>query len=548
MKEKSKAIRCAIYTRKSSEEGLDQDYNSLHAQRDACAAYVLSQAGEGWTLLPEIYDDGGFSGGTMDRPALKQLLKEIDAGKIDVVIVYKVDRLTRSLTDFSRIVDVLDRSGASFVSVTQAFNTTSSMGRLTLNVLLSFAQFEREVTGERIRDKITASKKLGMWMGGNLALGYLPNGRTLTIEPHEAETVRMIFRRYLELGSVHALRRELEDAGVLSKQWTSKGGSMRGGVPFNRGALFHLLRNRLYLGEVPHKDVSYPGQHAAIVDRELFDAVQARLDETAHKPRTPTPAHVRRAHKGAPLTGLIFDTAGHLMSPVSCPRRNGATYRYYVSRAIQSGAPEKAGACPRVPAPVIEDLIFDRLRRLGRTGAGDAQPDWTDLRPSIQRVEIAPEGLTLTLNASSAEAVGGLDWARERLPVDDDLQLIDEALILKIPVWLVRRGGASVAVGPDGATALQHGGVDAALSSALVRAEAWKRQLLSGEAVSVGSIATAEGLNAYYASRLLRVAFLAPDLKRAILEGRQPAAMNLQAIMTRDLPLAWDAQRALFRG
>lgn len=230
-----RTLRCAIYTRKSTEEGLEQDYNSLHAQRDACAAYVLSQAGEGWTLLPDVYDDGGFSGGNMARPGLKRLLDDVEAGLIDVVVVYKVDRLTRALTDFSRIVDVLDRAGASFVSVTQAFNTTTSMGRLTLNVLLSFAQFEREVTGERIRDKIAASKKLGMWMGGNLPLGYDAAGRTLTINEAEAQTVRWIFRRYLEVGSAHKIVQELEAAGVVSKSWSTKAGVLRGGRRIDRG-------------------------------------------------------------------------------------------------------------------------------------------------------------------------------------------------------------------------------------------------------------------------------------------------------------------------
>ena len=284
MSAKSALRRCAIYTRKSSEEGLEQDFNSLQAQREACEAYVLSQVGEGWRASPQIYDDGGFSGGSMERPALKRLLADIERGGIDVVVVYKVDRLTRALGDFARIVEAFDRRGVSFVSVTQAFNTTTSMGRLTLNVLLSFAQFEREVTGERIRDKIAASKKKGMWMGGRPPLGYEPDGRTLKINPAEADTVRHIFRRYLELGSVHRLRDDLATSGVVSKSWETMRGAVRGGTPFERGALFHLLRNRIYVGEIRHKDVWHPGQHPAILDPELFDAVQAKLGEGAKEP------------------------------------------------------------------------------------------------------------------------------------------------------------------------------------------------------------------------------------------------------------------------
>ncbi len=299
-------LRCAIYTRKSSEEGLEQDFNSLHAQREACEAYVRSQAGEGWGVLPAQYDDGGFSGGNMDRPGLAQLMADVDARRIDVVVVYKVDRLTRSLADFAKIVERFDAAGVSFVSVTQAFNTTTSMGRLTLNVLLSFAQFEREVTGERIRDKIAASKAKGMWMGGNVPLGYDPHGRTLVINEAEAKQVRHIFQRYLELGSVHILRDELEREGQHSKRWTSRSGKEIGGAVFGRGALFHLLSNRHYLGEIVHKETSYPGLHPAIVDAELFQAVQLRLVQNGGAKRR-AKAGLEPHPQAAPLAGLVFD-------------------------------------------------------------------------------------------------------------------------------------------------------------------------------------------------------------------------------------------------
>ena len=270
-------VRCAIYTRKSSEEGLEQEFNSLQAQREACEAFINSQRHEGWVCLRAAYDDGGFSGATMDRPALQQLLAEITAGRIDTIVVYKIDRLTRSLADFAKIVEILDARGASFVSVTQQFNTTTSMGRLTLNVLLSFAQFEREVIGERIRDKIAASKRRGMWMGGVPPLGYRAQDGKLIIEESEAETVRFIFRRYVELGSVRLLKDELDARSIQSKLRTSASGRISGGKPFARGALYLMLQNRIYLGEIVHNQQSYAGEHEPIIDQPRWDAVQAQL-------------------------------------------------------------------------------------------------------------------------------------------------------------------------------------------------------------------------------------------------------------------------------
>ena len=306
-------LHCALYTRKSTEEGLEQAFNTLDAQREACEAYVKSQAGEGWRAVRSRYDDGGFSGASMERPALKRLLCDIEAGKVDVVVVYKIDRLTRSLPDFARMIEIFDRRRVSFVSVTQAFNTTTSMGRLTLHVLLSFAQFEREVTGERIRDKIAASKAKGMWMGGIVPLGYDPPGdstRALAVNRAEAEIVRTIFRAYVDLGSVHALQRWLEDRGIRSKRRVTRAGRLSGGGPFSRGALFQLLRNRLYLGMIVHKGRVHPGRHQAIIDADLFEAVLARLDANTR----------RRASKleqkaDAPLAGRLFDADGQPMSP-----------------------------------------------------------------------------------------------------------------------------------------------------------------------------------------------------------------------------------------
>ncbi|HEX4893977.1 MAG TPA: recombinase family protein, partial [Hyphomicrobiaceae bacterium] len=346
--------RCAIYTRKSSDEGLDQQFNSLDAQREACEAYVLSQAGEGWAALPARYDDGGYSGGSMHRPALQQLLQDVATGRVDTIVVYKVDRLTRSLADFARIVDALDKAGASFVSVTQAFNTTSSMGRLTLNVLLSFAQFEREVTGERIRDKIAASKAKGMWMGGLPPLGYDPpdsSERILRVNDDEATVVRSIFERYLELRSVHALVPDLTDQGIVSKRRMRRDGRTTGCQPFSRGALFHLLRNRIYRGQIVHKGEVFEGRHDAIVPADLFDGVQAMLAEAGPKRRRTTASR-------APLVGKLYLSDGSRLTPTHSRGASGRLYRYYAPLAGQIGQSRAPG--PRLSAIRLEA----RLRTL----------------------------------------------------------------------------------------------------------------------------------------------------------------------------------------
>ncbi len=311
-----KPVRCAIYTRKSSDEGLEQDFNSLDAQREACTAYITSQKGEGWKLAPDRYDDGGISGGTLERPGLKKLLDDIESGKVDLIVVYKVDRLTRSLADFAKLVDRFDSTGASFVSVTQAFNTATSMGRLTLNVLLSFAQFEREVTAERIRDKIAASKKKGLWMGGLAPLGYDPRDRTLVINEAEAETVRTIFRLYLELGNVRRLKAETNRLGLVSKKRSRANGIKYGGVAFSRGRLHHLLSNPVYVGEIRHKTLTYPGQHPAIIDRETFEAVRAKL----HANTRGTKAGDTTA-TSSPLAGKFTDETGDRLTPSHAVRR-----------------------------------------------------------------------------------------------------------------------------------------------------------------------------------------------------------------------------------
>src|SRR5438477_5927362 len=336
-----KSVRCAIYTRVSTDQGLEQDFNSLDAQYDASQAYIRSQAHAGWSLLRAKYDDGGFSGGNTDRPALQRLLEDVRAKKVDIIVVYKVDRLTRSLADFAKLVELFDEHGVSFVSVTQQFNTTTSMGRLTLNVLLSFAQFEREVTSERIRDKIAASKRKGLWVGGIAPLGYATKDRKIVVVEEEAERVRTIFRRYLKLGSLNLLMADLRERGIVTKVRSLKTGRTVGGIPFTRGPLAHFLRNRFYIGEVAFKSEVLPGEQPAILDRDLFDAVQTKLTEQVNSHKTV------RMRSEASLAGRIFDDRGNRMT-ASHVRKRGVKYRYDLSPALLQGQPEQAGSVSRI--------------------------------------------------------------------------------------------------------------------------------------------------------------------------------------------------------
>jgi site-specific DNA recombinase len=339
----TKLFRCAIYTRKSTEHNLDLEFNSLHAQREACEAYVKSQAHEGWRLLHHRFDDGAFSGASLERPALQELLTEVRAGQVDVIVVYKVDRLTRSLSDFAKLVELFDQHSVSFVSVTQSFNTTTSMGRLTLNVLLSFAQFEREVIGERVRDKIAASKAKGLWVGGSIPLGYASVNKKLVVVPREAETVRLIFRRYLELGSIRDLAEDLDRQGIRTRRQTLSTGQSRGGIRFGVGALAHLLQNRFYIGEVIYRRAVHPGEHEPILDRSLFDAVQAKLAASANI------RQLRLRASPSILAGRIFDDRGNRMTPTHT-NKNGARYRYYISHALLQRRNDKATRMRRVSA------------------------------------------------------------------------------------------------------------------------------------------------------------------------------------------------------
>ncbi len=517
--------RCALYTRKSSEEGLEQDFNSLDAQREACAAYVSSQKAEGWKALPIVYDDGGYSGGHIDRPALQRLLADIAAGKIDIIVVYKIDRLTRSLADFARMVELFERHQVSFVSVTQAFNTTSSMGRLTLNVLLSFAQFEREVTGERIRDKIAASKAKGMWMGGTLPLGYdlpAPGSRTLTPNPDEAEIVRSIFATYLVLGSVHALQRQLRDQAINSKRHTSAKGVVRGGGCFSRGALFHLLRNRLYLGEINHLEKSYTGLHPGIVDQAVFDAVQAKLDAQIRRPKT---SEGGKAH--APLLGRIFDGDGQPMSPAFSYGRSGRLYRYYVSAPLQQGSGQipKDALPRRISAALIETYLITRL--LALVPNPPEQP--LDL---VLRLELHANDIVVFLSAKMQRAIEQRLGPGEPATPDP----ADPArLCLTLPFRVATsRGRAEMIAGVSSGSR-----PNLTLIGALRSARAMTNDAGAGTpTIAVAPTST-------YERRLISLAFLAPDIQDAILAGNQPPHLNLSDMTDHDLPVLWSEQRKI---
>ena len=547
--------RCAVYTRKSSEEGLEQGFNSLHAQREACEAFIRSQKSEGWRLIETGYDDGGLSGGSMDRPALQRLLADIANRLVDTVVVYKVDRLTRSLADFAKMVELFDRHSVSFVAVTQQFNTTTSMGRLTLNILLSFAQFEREVTGERIRDKIAASKRRGMWMGGNLPLGYDARDRKLVINAAEAKTVRLIYGLYRELGSVRRLKEELNRRGIRSKHRASGEGNRSGGQPFSRGALYILLANPVYIGETRHKSLRYPGQHEPLLDRALWDSVQQQL-------RTQAPE--RRAGQGRAsasfLKGKLFDETGDRLTP-SHAVKGGRRYRYYVSQSLLTGTASDAPKGWRLPAPEIERIVIAEVARLlghrsaiagalKETGVpathipaaleagrallerlkSDAQPDEI-LASVLHRVELRETSVCLTLCLMPLLST----------KADYSHPAPAPSLSRELPMRLRRRGvEMRLVIDSFGSSASR---LDPVLLKAVARAFRWFQALATRQATSVAELAAREGVNERYIRSLMHLAFLAPEAVEAIAQGNQPAELTTKALLTRiDLPLEWQSQ------
>jgi DNA invertase Pin-like site-specific DNA recombinase len=541
-------IRCAIYTRKSSEEGLEQSFNSLDAQREACEAFVKSQQHEGWQQITRHYDDGGFSGGNVERPALKQLMADIHDGKVSVVVVYKVDRLTRSLADFAKLVEQFDKFGVSFVSVTQQFNTTTSMGRLTLNVLLSFAQFEREVTGERIRDKIAASKKKGMWMGGNVPLGYTAQGRKLIVNDPEAVTVRTIFKEFLRLGSVHSLQDWLRENEIRS----------RAGNHFFRGPLYTLLRNPHYLGLIKHKKETYPGEHPAIIDRATWDEVQALLDSNTQGKRRKV-----RATKESLFTGILFDAPGTLYTPTHA-NKNGRRYRYYTSQAVIKKI-ERSNAPGRIPAPDLENAVIDRILAWLQTP--------TELLDALRdESTVAPEGFLDSIIAQAA--VTAQSWS-VRIAADRMQFLksvIDRVVIQQTHVEVRLRLPALVneIIGRDqsgrgfppfasvecpfrhvqqgralrlivGNTSITTDASRRAILKAVARARQWYEQITTGKAADIAQLAGVGGLSSRLIRMQMKLVQLSPQSIEKLITRPESLPLSLNDLLAA-IPMDWREQ------
>ena len=544
--------RCAIYTRKSSEEGLEQDFNSLDAQHEACAAYIKSQASEGWKLVRDRYDDGGISGGTLERPGLQRLLVDIAAGHIDVVVVYKVDRLTRSLLDFAKLVEAFDKAGTSFVSITQSFNTTTSMGRLTLNMLLSFAQFEREVTAERIRDKVAQSKARGMWMGGTPPIGYRPDGRSLAIVEQDAAIVRHIFSRYAELANVRLLAEELDQQGIRSPARTAISGRAFGNRPFSRGQLYKILSNPTYIARIDHGGRSHKANFPAIIEQAQWDEVQATLAANINGVRSPAPA------EASLLAGKLVDDRGMPMVAVhAC--KGKIRYRYYVSRDLHHGGDASKAEGWRLPAREIEPLVRARImallndpvQLLAGSAAGMPSPDELNtiiangkeaaaklagprvpaaklLRQLVTEVRLGTDQVSIVLNAS--ESCTLLDLTR-----------MAEAPTLTVASRLKRRGGVMRLITPSGSAAAPV--VDRTLVKAIVQGRAWWQELLADNNLTLDAIGQREGITSPYVLRIVRLAFLSPQMLDSILAGTLPAHLTLKRLIATDgVAARWDRQ------
>ena len=548
----SPPIRCAIYTRKSSEEGLEQSFNSLEAQHEACRAFILSQKHEGWIALNQRYDDGGFSGGTMERPGLEELLRDVKDQKVDAVVVYKVDRLTRSLIDFAKIIEVFDLAHVSFVSVTQQFNTTSSMGRLTLNVLLSFAQFEREITGERIRDKIAASKTKGMWMGGVVSLGYDCVDHRLVINPAEAAKVRMIFRQYLRMGCVQKLQKYLNGKKICSKVRTNTAGKNSGGASFSRGALYHLLSNRTYIGEITHRKLSYPGQHLPIVTSKLWSQVSLRLKMNNQAQRTG-----KSQSTGSLLCGILFDSSGIRFTPTHA-LKGGKRYRYYTSQSTIRRS-EARPQITRFAAQELEQFVRSQIHRLLETPvtctAGlEHGPEselvqerarvlaskWMklevtkqdqSLRKILRRVVVSPTTVSIEVDKASLFA-HLLGRTSDPLPVSVAL------LKLTGKFQAQRRSGELQIIAPGqcpGETMASEWVV-----RAVIQARDWYKRIVSGKVRTIRQLAKQSGFSRSYVKRILRCARLSPKVSDALLEGKHPN-VTLKTLL-HNVPLDWREQ------
>ncbi|MBL8705973.1 MAG: recombinase family protein [Rhodospirillales bacterium] len=562
-----RTIRCAIYTRKSSEEGLEQGFNSLEAQREACAAYIKSQAHEGWKALPERYDDGGHSGGTLERPAVQQLLEQVKARKLDIIVIYKIDRLTRSLTDFARLAELFDQHGVSFVSVTQQFNTTTSMGRLMLNVLLSFAQFEREITGERIRDKVAASKRKGIWMGGFVPLGYEVKNRALIVVPEEAETVRTIFRLYLKLGTVWALKRELDRRGFRTKRRQGVPGRWQGGRPFWPGHLYNLLGNPIYIGKLKHKELVHQAAHEPIIDAATWNAVQQQLDGNRQGER----------RRGRPpvtpslLTGLLFDPEGNRFGPSYC-NSDGRKYRYYVDLTRKPDS-KRGARRRRVPAEEIERVVADAIAEfLGKASAvqeaiGEELPAGRlaavldaarrtrsdilketpiaashSLRPLIDRVVLTESEVRIAIECDRLRHLLDPGAPPQPSPARDGLEQDARTHELRVGARVAMSGLRQKLVVTDGSVSRQISAPT--IVKAIARGYLWFEMLRTQKVQSVADIARGEGLTEAYVSRMLRLALLAPPAVDSALRGGMVlGSVTIEPLLERELPWIWSLQR-----
>lgn len=558
MDRSKRLVRCAIYTRKSTEDGLEQEYNSLDAQYDACTAYALSQRHEGWTVTKDRYDDGGYSGGTLERPGLKRLLADVEAGKVDIILLYKIDRLTRSLSDFAKIVEILDRKGASFVSITQSFNTTTSMGRLTLNMLLSFAQFEREVTGERIRDKIYASKRKGIWMGGPVPLGYDVIERKLVVNEPEAEQVRRIMQLYLTANSVPELVQILARNGSLTKVQQRKDGGTKGGVHFKRGNLYHLLSNRIYRGMTVHKGEAFEGEHEAIVPEELWNQVQAKLAKQGQggssrkvSPRTGL------------LAGLMHDGEGRAMV-LTHTQKGNRRFHYYANRYETLGD----SAVSRIRACDIEDIVVEQLSQTLASGnkVQNMLLDGSYTSEQLHTIISRCSRLVIELGAAKyarkqeilRNALDRIDLYDGHMVIrvdnrgllniiraDSSVQPATVNLIIERQAIRLRRGKALKLVIPAPTSESNIQLRDEKLIALIVESRTVVTQLTNDPNKSIPTLAAEQGKCRVRMMKVAKLACLAPDIVTAIVEGRQPLNLTPGKLLSADLPLAWVEQKRL---
>ncbi len=547
--------RCAIYTRKSSEDGLEQEFNSLDAQREACAAYIASQKIEGWVQVPGAYDDGGLSGGTLERSGLQRLLADIRSGKVDQVIVYKIDRLTRSLADFAKIVDILDEAGASFVSVTQSFNTATSMGRLTLNMLLSFAQFEREVTAERIRDKIAASKKKGLWMGGNVPLGYEPDGRTLNISETDARVIRSIYDLYSRHRNIRKAKDHADKLGLKTAIRTLSSGRLKGGTLFSFGHIYHILTNPIYAGRIRHKKEVYPGQHPAIIEPDTWDQLQDQLKDAAVLSRSGKGRNTEGGKKQVSLlAGKVIDETGDRLTPSHTKTAKGRRLRYYVSHRLIRSTGKKDPGGWRLPGPELENAVAElvagqlngpdtvanilldvtteelakfseRLSQLGRS----TDTSGSDSLAFVNRVGISPGRITIAL--CDTAVAGFLGVSPER--INGDVMAVSSE-------FRHRKRGVETKLILANSTSPR----DEVLFRNIARAHRYFAMILAGQ--TYAEISKAEGVSRHRVQKLIKLAFLAPDIVRDVYEGNQPTGLTTEWLLRHSFPAVWQDQREVF--